>query len=114
MKPQLTVGTMKSLAAAISFAALTGCALLPAPALACEGVAGADCRTAHELAVREGLFLDDDAEIVSAVVRPTEFVACGQDDVPLFDVAFRLRGRSEPLVITVGEARDGQWTVCTY
>lgn len=105
---------MKRLAAAISIVLLTGCELLPAPALACEGVSGADCRTAHELAVREGLFLDDEAQIVSAVVRPTKFVACGQDDVPLFDVAFSLRGRSEPLVITVAGARDGQWTVCTY
>lgn len=105
---------MKGSAFAMAFVLLTGCGLLPAPALSCDGVPTADCRTAHELAVREGLFLDDDAEIVSAVVRPTEFVVCNQDDAPLFDVAFTLRSQIEPLVITVGESRDGRPTVGTY
>lgn len=105
---------MKGSAVLMAFVLLTGCGLLPARALSCDGVPTADCRTAHELAVRKGLFLDDDAAIVKAVVRPTKFAVYNQDDAPLFDVAFTLRSQTEPLVITVGESRDGRPTVCTY
>lgn len=105
---------MKGSAVLMAFVLLTGCGLLPAPALSCDGVPTADCRAAHELAVSEGIFLDEDAEIVSAVVRSSAFVTCGQGDVPLFDVAFTLRGHSEPPVITVGQRADGRATVCTY
>ncbi len=106
---------MKTLiAAALTVALLPGCGLLPGPPLTCEGVPRAECEAAHREAVSHGLFLDDHEQVITAVVRPTEYRLCTQDDDPLFDVSFQLRGRSEPVVVTVGEAAGGRLSVCTY
>lgn len=106
--------TVKPLnAAAITAVLLVGCGL-PGPYLTCEDVPTAECEAAHEEAVTNGLFLDDGDQVLGAVVRPTEHRFCDESNDPLFDVTFRLKDRSEPLVVTVGETNAGGLTVCTY
>lgn len=63
--------------------------------------------------VSHGLFLDDDEQVISAVVRRTAYSVCNQDDEPRFDVAFQLAGRNEPLIVHGCEMADGRPTVCT-
>ena len=102
------------LAAATTGVMLVGCGQLPGPYLTCEDVPTAECEAAHDEAVTNGLFLDDSEQVLGAVVRPTEYRLCDFANDPLFDVSFRLRDRSEPLVVTVGETAAGSLAVCTY
>jgi hypothetical protein len=95
-------------------ALLSGCGALPGPYLTCEDVPEAACRAAHDEAVTNGLFLDDGEQIVAAHVRPTESRICPGLDEALYDVSFDLRGRSQPLVVTIGTRDAGGLGVCTY
>lgn len=100
--------------AAIGATLLAGCGLLQSQAVICEGVSSADCQAVHREAITHGLFLDGGERVVTAIVRRTESQVCNDGDEPMFDVSFELRGRSEPLVIAVGQTAAGRLTVCTY
>jgi len=106
---------MKTLiAAAITAALLVGCGQLPGPNLTCEDVPTGECEAAHEQAVTNGLFLNSGEQVLAALVRPTEYRFCDGSAEPLFDVSFQLKGRSEPLVVTVGKTDAASLVVCTY
>jgi hypothetical protein len=100
--------------AVLAAAMLAGCTLLPRPDLACEGVPAAVCEAAYEEAVSHGLFLNDTEEVVHAVVRPTRASTCNQGDEPILDVSFDIKGRSEPVTVTIAQSRVGRPVVCTY
>ena len=107
--------TMKTLIAAAMIAALLlGCGQRPSPYLSCENVPTAVCEAAHEEAVTHGLFLESSEQVLAALVRHTEYRFCDGSAEPLFDVSFQLRGRSEPLVVTVGRTDAANLVVCTY
>ncbi len=75
--------TMTTLIAAATAALLVGCGQLPGPSLTCEVVPIAECQAAHQEAVTNGLFLQDGEQVLTAVVRLTEYRFCNGGDDPL-------------------------------
>lgn len=90
------------------------CSFLPPAPLECIDVPNVACERARAVALRDGLFLEDDDLVRRVVVRPTESTICSQADRPLFDVEVYIEGSPRPVVVTLGETPTQATVVCTY
>ena len=89
---------------------LSGCQLLPASGMTCDGVASEVCEAAFE-EVRT-LFRRSGEVVQAATISPTGRAECLHDDRPLADVVVRLEGRSDPELLTLGRSAAGEVRIC--
>jgi len=82
--------------------------------LQCVDVPGAACERARTVALRDGVFLEEDQRVQRVTVRETDYTTCNQNDRPLFDVEVYLEGSQRPVTVTLGETATKATVVCTY